>query len=81
MQKPDSSILKKLRVNLRKGDCGVIAQRVKSNHGFEISVLTVRCCLNPKQDYFNEIIYNEALKLSLERKQTQTENDALQAQL
>lgn len=81
MPKPDASILKKLRKNLCKGDCNIIAQRVKENHGIHISVLTVRYCINPKQAYFNEIIYNEALKLSLERKQAQTENNALQAQL
>lgn len=81
MKQPANNKLTEIKNNLVNGDHEVIRRRMQQTHGLSLSLSTIRRALNPKQDYFHELIYTEALKLSVERKKAKSDNAGLEAQL
>ncbi len=81
MKKPDKFKLDQIKKYLLRGDHSIIAERVKTNHGIEITKFAVRRTLSANDAYFHEVIYNEALKLSIERKNMAEESRNLEKEL
>lgn len=81
MKHNNNNKLIEIKSNLVNGDHEIIRQRIQQAHGINLSLSTIRRALNPKQDYFNELIYTEALKLAVERKKVTSEITSLEAQL
>lgn len=77
----NTEIIKKIKNYLRRGDFYVIIQRIKEQYQIQFSRSAVASTLNPYSNYFNRIIYNEALKLSVERQRAMGETSVLEAQL
>lgn len=73
--------IEKIKQTLLYGDFNVIIENIQKNHNKTYSRSAVASCLNPTSDYFNPIIYAEALKLSISRQETQYDLKDLEQKL
>lgn len=73
--------IKTIKKHLLYGDFNVIIENIKNNHNKTYSRSAIACCLNPASDYFNQIIYAEALKLSILRQEAKYDLEDLEQKL
>lgn len=77
----DAVFIKKIKENFVRGDFSLIIQRIQVKYGVKISRSAVAATLNPNNPYTHELIYAEALQLSIERKKAISQVSSLEQQL
>lgn len=73
--------IKMIKKVLMWGDFNVIVNNIKEQHGITYSRSAVASCLSPANDYFNPLIYAEALKLSVKRQESKYDLEELERSL
>ena len=73
--------MKNLKKHLHKGDYAILIHRIREKYGKEYSRSTIASVLSPNTEHDNELIYCEALKLSVERQEAVQETALLEAKL
>lgn len=74
----NTETIKKIKKNLKRGDFAILIDRIKSKHNLTISRSAVAATLSPANPYFNDLIYAEALQLSIERKEAVSQTATLE---